>query len=106
MFDILTDFVVFGAGLLETLAVASIFVFRWRHPAEVAALPYRCPGYPVVPAVFVACMAAVLGNMFFVVGQRREALIGLGFIAAGAVVYVGALFGRKQSRTNDTDARP
>jgi amino acid transporter len=106
LFDILTDFVVFGAGLLETLAVASIFVFRWRHPAEVAALPYRCPGYPVVPAVFVACMAAVLGNMFFEAGQRREALIGLGFIAAGAVVYGGTLMGRKLSRKNDAEARP
>jgi APA family basic amino acid/polyamine antiporter len=106
LFDILTDFVVFGAGALETLAVASIFVFRRRHPADVAALPYRCPGYPVVPGIFVLCMIAVLGNMFLEPNQRREALSGLGFIAVGAVVYIGTLVGRRNNRSGFSEARP
>jgi amino acid transporter len=87
-FDIVTDFVVFGAGILETMAVAAIFVFRTRHKDEIAMLPYRCPGYPVIPAVYVAVMTAVLGQMLFTKDSRTEALIGLGFIAAGAVVFV------------------
>lgn len=95
-FDVITDFVVFGAALFETLAVASIFVFRARQPHAVAALPYRCPGYPVVPAVFVVCMLAVLGNMFRTPSQRDEAVIGLGFIAAGGLVY--AVFLRRGPR--------
>jgi amino acid transporter len=86
-FDTVTDFVVFGAGVLETLAVAAIFVFRVRHRAEVAALPFRCPGYPVVPALYVLVMTAVLGNMLRNEDDRDIALIGLGFIAAGAGVY-------------------
>jgi amino acid transporter len=86
-FDVITDFVVFGAGALETLAVASIFRFRSTHPPATVKLPYRCPGYPVVPAVFIVCMVAVLVNMFRAQQQRDEALIGLGFIVIGAVVY-------------------
>jgi amino acid transporter len=88
-FDLITDFVVFGAGLFETLAVASIFVFRRSHPPATVRLPYRCPGYPVVPAVFVACMVGVLGNMLFSPEQRDVAVIGLGIIAAGAAAYAG-----------------
>jgi amino acid transporter len=93
-FDVITDFVVFGAAVFETLAVASIFVFRRRHPPAQVVLPYRCPAYPVVPAVFVACMVAVLVNMFATPEQRAEALIGLAFIGAGGFVYA-AFFARR-----------
>jgi amino acid transporter len=85
-FDVVTDFAMFGAVAFETLAVASIFVFRWRLPA--ADRPYRCPGYPVVPAVYVLIMAAVLVNMFATAEQRAEARIGAAFIAAGVGVYL------------------
>ncbi len=86
-FDVITDFVVFGAAAFETLAVASIFRFRITHPPATVKLAFRCPGYPVVPAVFIVCMVAVLGNMFFEQKQRDEALIGLGFIGLGVAVY-------------------
>ena len=95
-FDVITDFIVFGAAVFETLAVASIFVFRRRFPPERAALPYRCPGYPVVPAVFVVCMVAVLANMLADSRQQTEALIGVAFIAMGGLVY-GAFFVRPRS---------
>ena len=85
-FDVVTDFAMFGAVAFETLAVASIFVFRWRLPA--ADRPYRCPGYPVVPAVYVLIMAAVFVNMFATAEQRAEARIGALFIACGAGVYL------------------
>jgi amino acid transporter len=93
-FDVITDFVVFGAAVFETLAVASIFRFRRTHPPAAVKLPYRCPGYPVVPAVYVSCMAAVLANMFAKDESRSEALIGLAFIAAGGLVYAALLRGR------------
>jgi APA family basic amino acid/polyamine antiporter len=85
-FDRLTDFAMFGAVIFETLAVVSIFIFRRRRPD--AERPYRCPGYPVVPALYVILPAYVLVNMF--VYERAEALAGVGFIALGAAVY-GAL---------------
>jgi amino acid transporter len=82
-FDRLTDFAMFGAVIFETLAVLSIFVFRWRLPN--AERPYRCPGYPFVPALYFVLPAFVLCNMFF--AQPVEALAGVGFIFAGALMY-------------------
>jgi APA family basic amino acid/polyamine antiporter len=82
-FDRLTDFAMFGAVIFETLAVLSIFRFRRLFPD--AERPYRCPGYPFVPALYCVVPAFVLCNMF--VAEPVEALAGLGFIAAGAVAY-------------------
>ena len=84
-FDVVTDFAMFGATTFETLAVASIFVFRWKYPA--AERPYRCPGYPILPAIYVVILTAVVANMFATKEQQSEAVIGLGFIAVGAIVY-------------------
>ena len=86
-FDVVTDFAIFGSVAFETLAVASIFVFRRRIPPTPENRPYRCWGYPVVPALYIFIMAAVLGNMFYNPAQRSEAMIGFGFIAFGALVY-------------------
>ncbi len=86
-FDVVTDFAMFGAVAFETLAVASVFVFRWKVPPTPENRPYRCWGYPLVPAVYCLIMAAVLANMFVTPEQRSEARIGLGFMAVGVVVY-------------------
>jgi amino acid transporter len=86
-FDVITDFAMFGAVALETLTVQSIFVFRWKYPD--AARPYRCIGYPVVPALYGLIMAAVWVNMF--VGQKTESLVGIGFMIAGTLIYLAFL---------------
>jgi APA family basic amino acid/polyamine antiporter len=90
-FDRLTEFAMFGAVIFETLAVVSIFVFRRRWPE--AERPYRCPGYPLVPALYVILPAFVLVNMF--VHETIEAMAGAGFIALGATVYSVLGLGRK-----------
>jgi amino acid transporter len=82
-FDVMTDFAMFGSVTFESLAVTTIFVFRRRLPH--ADRPYRCPGYPVVPALYLVLPALILGNMF--VNQQVEALTGVAFIALGAAVY-------------------
>ncbi len=97
-FDALTDFAVFGAAGLETLMIASIFVLRRRFPQSTHPLPYRCVGYPVVPAVYILVMTAVLVNMFATPDQRNEAAIGMGFILSGAIVF-GIFFGRRRPAT-------
>src|SRR5262249_42032959 len=84
-FDRLTDFAMFGAVIFETMAVLTIFVFRWRYPD--AERPYRCWGCPWVPALYTVLPAFVLVNMLL--AGAEEALIGLGFIAAGAALYYG-----------------
>ncbi len=86
-FDVVTDFAMFGAVTFETLVILALFRFRKRFPVNEYRIPYRCPGYPVVPAVYVLVMGAVLYNMFASPDQRAEAYVGLAFIAAGGVVY-------------------
>jgi amino acid transporter len=83
LFDVMTDFAMFGAVIFETLTVTTIFVFRRRLPS--AQRPYRCWGYPLVPGLYTLIMGLVLINMFST--QRTEALTGVGFIALGALVY-------------------
>ena len=85
-FDALTDFAMFGSVSFETLVVASLFIFRRRFSRASHQLPYRCPGYPIVPALYVLIMCAVLANMFLV-DQQTESIIGVAFILVGALVY-------------------
>ncbi len=85
LFDMLTDYVIFGAAAFETLAVGTLFVFRYRNPGR--DLPYRCPGYPVEPALYVLIMAGVLANMFLSRESRSEAIFGVAFVAVGVGVY-------------------
>jgi amino acid transporter len=94
-FDILTNFAMFGSVTFETLAVLTIFVFRWRYPD--APRSYRCWGYPVVPALYVLLPALILGNMF--VNQPVEAVSGVAFVACGAVVYYLVLARRAGPRS-------
>jgi basic amino acid/polyamine antiporter, APA family len=94
-FDRLTDFTMFGAVIFETLAVASIFMLRRRWPN--AERPYRCLGYPVVPALYMILPLWVLVSMF--INERAEALAGVGFIVLGAAVYALLGLGHLQSRT-------
>jgi amino acid transporter len=83
LFDVVTDFAMFGAVIFETTALATIFALRRRMPY--AERPYRCWGYPFVPAAYVVILAMILASMFY--NQRLEAAVGLGFIALGAAVY-------------------
>ncbi len=91
-FDITTDFAMFGAIGLETLAVLSVFVLRVKRP-EIAR-PYRCIGYPVVPALYGVVMLAVWVNMF--VTQQTEAYTGIAFMAGGVTLYL--LFLRRPTK--------
>jgi amino acid transporter len=95
LFNILTTFAMFGAVVFETIAVATIFVFRARLPD--AERPYRCWGYPWVPALYVGVMAFVVVNTFL--EQTTEALIGVALIALGAVVYAAAGYGREAPKS-------
>jgi amino acid transporter len=82
-FDVLTDFAMFGSLTFDTLAVLSIFVFRFRRPDAERA--YRCPGYPVVPLLYLLLPGFVLINM--AVNQPLQVGVAAAFIAVGAGVY-------------------
>jgi amino acid transporter len=64
------------------LVGVALFVLRAREPQ--ARRPFRVPGYPVVPALFVAACAYLLyASLAY---HRTHALVGLAVLAAGAVV--------------------
>ena len=83
-FEQLLTYVVFIGWIFYALAAASIFVYRRRIPD--AARPYRVPGYPVTPLLFIAAAAALVLNT--VATQPVRAGIGLGIVLLGAPAYL------------------
>ena len=68
--------------LLSSLTVTALFVLRRKDGAEA---PFRCPGYPVVPALFLlASLAAAVAAFNY---DPKHALIGLAIIGAGFPVF-------------------
>jgi basic amino acid/polyamine antiporter, APA family len=76
--------VVFIGWIFYALAAASIFVYRRRMPEAVR--PYRVPGYPVTPLLFIAAAAALVLNT--IATQPARAGIGLGIVLLGAPAYL------------------
>jgi amino acid transporter len=83
LFDILTEWTVFGGSIFYFSAVVAVFILRWRRPD--AERPYRTWGYPMVPAVFLAFYVFLLVTMYW--ARPVDRMIGLGLIASGAIVY-------------------
>ncbi len=92
-FQQLLTYVVFTAWIFYALAAASIFVFRRRMPD--APRPYRVPGYPWTPALFVVAAAALIVNT--VVSGPTGAAEGLGIVLLGLPAY---FIWRKRPRPN------
>lgn len=83
-FEQLLTYVVFAGWAFYALAAASIFVYRRRRPD--APRPFRTPGYPVTPVVFIAVSAAIVVNTL--VSRPTQALLGLGIVLLGTPAYV------------------
>jgi APA family basic amino acid/polyamine antiporter len=82
-FSQLFTYVIFGAWIFYAAAVAGVLVLRRKEPA--LPRPFRVPGYPLVPILFVAGAAFLVLNTL--VATPRESLIGLSFIGLGIPVY-------------------
>lgn len=59
------------------------FLLRIKRPE--LPRPYKTPGFPWVPAVFVVCYVLILINI--VISRPKEGLLGLGIVALGVPVY-------------------
>ncbi len=82
----LVDSVVFGDWIFFGLTVAAIFVFRRRIPlAGREPGVFRTPGYPVLPALFVAAAAVVVASAIRTNPLRSAIAIAL--LATGPLVY-------------------
>ncbi len=83
-FEQLLTYVVFAGWAFYALAAASIFVYRRRRPD--APRPFRTPGYPITPVVFIAVSAAIVVNTL--VSRPTQALLGLGIVLLGTPAYL------------------
>ncbi len=79
----LFTYVTFVAVLFHVAGGLALFRLRAREPQ--AERPYRAPGYPWIPGVFVAGMVAVTLSTF--AAAPRESLAGLGLVLIGAPIY-------------------
>src|SRR6266536_2942919 len=83
-FEALTDTFVLAIWPFYALGVAAIYRLRARRPD--LPRPYRAIGYPVVPAVFIAAVAAFVLNA--IVQDPRSTGITIALIFAGVPVFM------------------
>lgn len=92
-FDILTDMLIFVSWFFYGMSVLGVIILRRRLPE--ADRPYRVPGYPLVPLVFVLFTASFLiitlitDVQQYLQGQSRliHSLLGVGITLAGMPLY-------------------
>ena len=83
-FQQLLTYVVFIGWIFYALGAAAVIALRIKRPDAVR--PFRVPGYPVTPALFVVAAAVIVGNT--VISQPRQAAIGIGVVLLGAPAYM------------------
>ncbi|HEV2486440.1 MAG TPA: amino acid permease [Terracidiphilus sp.] len=85
------ELAVFAEWLFYMLTATTVFVYRRKRPN--AHRPYRVWGYPVLPAIFVVCAAAVLVSSF--AGNLSGSLLGTALILLGLPVlwFVRRIYG-------------
>jgi APA family basic amino acid/polyamine antiporter len=82
-FEQLLTYVVFAGWIFYGLGAMSLFVYRKRQPARPR--PFRVPGYPWAPLLFVLAAAAIVLNTL--VARPMQAVLGLGMVGLGAPAY-------------------
>ena len=85
-----------GLSLFAMLFIGAVFVLRWRRPE--LERPFRVPGYPVVPAVFMAVTIFMAVSAFH--QWLRPSLWSVGSILAGVPVYYVWSFCRRPRYKN------
>jgi APA family basic amino acid/polyamine antiporter len=83
-FEQLLTYVVFVGWIFYGLGAAAVIVLRFKRPA--APRPFKVPGYPLTPLLFVLAAAALVGNT--IVSQPMQAAIGLGVVLVGSPAYL------------------
>lgn len=90
-FDQLLTYVVFIGWIFYALGAAAVVALRRSRPH--AARPFRVPGYPLTPVLFVLAAAAIVVNTVY--SQPGQAAIGIGMVLLGAPAYL--VWRRKRS---------
>src|SRR5271169_3952464 len=83
-YDQLYTYVIYGMVLSYTLTVIGMFLLRWKRP-EVPR-PYRCTGYPWLPAIYVLVGTAWTLNT--IITRPTEAFWGTAIVLIGIPGYL------------------
>src|SRR5580704_43809 len=83
-YDQLYTYVIFGMVLSYTLTVIGLFVLRWKKPH--IPRPYRCTGYPWLPAIYV--IVGVAWTLNTIIERPTEALWGAIIVLIGVPGYL------------------
>ena len=95
-FEQLLTYVVFSGWIFYGLGAMSIFVYRKKMPDMHR--PFRVPGYPLTPLLFILASAAIVLNTLFT--QPGRALVGIAVVLMGVPAYL------IWKRRLDSGARP
>jgi basic amino acid/polyamine antiporter, APA family len=90
-YDQLYTYVIYGMVLSYTLTVIGLFILRWKRPD--IPRPYRCTGYPWLPAIYILIGAGWTLNT--IITRPIEALAGTLIVLAGVP---GFLYWRHANR--------
>jgi APA family basic amino acid/polyamine antiporter len=82
-FEQLLIYIGFALGIFPWMAVAGLFLLRWREPSRER--PYRVWGYPLVPALYLLVGAFLL--IAVLVTRPGPSLMALLTVAAGIPAY-------------------
>ena len=82
-FDQLLTYVIFIGWIFYALGAAAVIRLRVIRPDAVR--PYRVPGYPFTPLLFVLAAIVIVGNQ--IVTEPRQSAIGLGMVLLGVPAY-------------------
>jgi basic amino acid/polyamine antiporter, APA family len=83
-YDQLYTYVIYGMVLSYTLTVIALFWLRWKRPD--IPRPYRCTGYPWLPAIYVLIGSAWTLNTIFT--RPTEAFWGTAIVVVGVPFYL------------------
>ena len=90
-YDQLYTYVIYGMVLSYTLTVIGMFLLRWKRP-EIPR-PYRCTGYPWLPAIYV--LVGVAWTLNTIITRPTEAFWGTAIVLIGVPFY---LFWKRSNR--------
>ena len=82
-FEQLLTYVVFAGWIFYGLGATAVFVYRRRQPDAIR--PFRTPGYPVTPVLFVASAAMLV--LSTLVAQPIRGAVGLGAVLLGTPAF-------------------
>jgi basic amino acid/polyamine antiporter, APA family len=92
-YDQLYTYVIFGMVLSYTLTVVALFILRWKRPD--IPRPYRCAGYPWLPAIYVLVGTAWTLNT--IITRPLEAFWGTTIVLIGVPGY---LYWKRSAKTS------